>query len=1607
MQLRNTNQHHHHMKKFLPFLASLLLTSVGWGQTGTGVVLLTEESHTFTPTTVDSTSVFNFQLQNTVGVSQTIYFGGLDAPFQLSESMPIELDSMGLADLSIAFTPELVGTFSDTLEVIGSIFGSAEVVVTGDGIQVSFEWSADSLLFETTPIGQTDTQSLSLASVGDGAAVIGNFEFSNDIFSVDSLNSDLNVAEGATGTLSITFAPTGAGVFEESVTFETNDPNNQFVTLTLQATSISEVSGEVCNAVWSLADSPFTLVGDVVVPEGCVLTIEPGVEVNGNGYKLEIAGQLIATGGIQQPIDINNTALIGTEAEMSLSHVHFSSSDSLTDITLGTSPYVGIMPAEFNSEPSDVYHEDFENYLDGENGLFNCDNTSSGSDYTSNSTSGANGCTSFLVRDIETYSHSGTQSFYWDSYNYSADLYYETPIVVPEAGSYYLSHALKIEFLERNNEFFSFYRVNGGSWIEFYRSPSGDYENYAETSSQLDQIVGVALSLNEGDVIELFFRNYISSTSSCYDRSRVYIDDIRLSQSVGDSSLKGVAYTTSGNWNYNSEFYDDGWAVGCESCYNYDVSGNSEYVEFRTRGCSTCGNDEWIESPLIDITQFGLAQFEWQEYIPSTYYYWRPRVQASVNGGDYFDIYLRDLSYCESYIYDDYSAWYNRIATVGSVEVGDQVRIRFNPFQNQGNSWDFYIRLKDLELFTVPVGLYTGEVSSEFLKAGDVLLTDCDLHPMSNLDFDSTSLFIAENSAHLAIESSDINELRANVDSLTLASSTIATSSVETDILEVTATHLGALESSTLSAHFATSEVASWSGMNAMIVIADTEMGPISNSEFGQLTATSSEFESIDMLNGGSIALANVEITGATGDGIRALGSSTSLIATHTKVSGASDDGIDISSYSGLVNLSNCIIADNGGRGIYSNVPANISYVTVADNGSTAIVKGSAPSQFGFEVTNSILSLNGGTTSGAMLTEFNYTENYPQFADSDYHLESYSPAVDAAMPWHTDQNMPYGMGGLRADMGAYGGPDNAGWGGEAAPSGSASISSVDDSPQDQGNLVGIAFDASAFDNSVLEANITHYSFWRHYDPTGQSIASLNDGNWELIGDMPAQSFDGYAYQAATLGNTNVFGEFNSCYTVVAHTADEDTYWYSNVMCGQSEDNLAPADPEVGGMVLETGGTTVFWETPAEEDYAYTLVTGDFGFNAEVVGDTATVDLTAEAEGLYTYTATHFDVNGNASAPVSVSIEVEAGSDVIQLQAGWNLISTDRAVDQPVADVFAGLEAGNLQYVTGFEGGVQFYDPSGLSFLNTLSTLTPGKGYWVKVAEDDVLEVSGTRLSEDFQPSLTEGWNLVGYAAEASQAPEEVYADMIADGTLLYITGFDGGVQVFDPNGLSFLNTLTELRNGYGYWVKSAVTTSGDVLSNLNDGASQPSLANPRYDVLNGVSNLASFAGQQVDVLNAQGEVVGTLDILEGGHLMTEAIYGDDPETTTVEGVSDGEVLRFFFGGLEAQETMTFGGNMGHKSLSLTFKEDESRATVFPNPATDQAQVTLNLVDADVVSFAMVDVLGRETSITQDVNVAEGASVHVLDLSSLAPGVYTLHVKGHSGVVTTEQISIKR
>ena len=184
------------MKKFLPFLASLLMASASWSQTGSGVILLTDTSYMFTPTTVDSSTTFNLTVQNDVAIAQTVSFEGLEAPFSLSSTNPVEIAGDGTVDFSITFTPSAIGSFTDTLEVIGDVYGEASLIVSGDGIQVQLEWTPDTLAFDTTPLGQTSNAFVSLSSVGDGDAVITEIEFSNSMFYLDSTSSETLVAEG-------------------------------------------------------------------------------------------------------------------------------------------------------------------------------------------------------------------------------------------------------------------------------------------------------------------------------------------------------------------------------------------------------------------------------------------------------------------------------------------------------------------------------------------------------------------------------------------------------------------------------------------------------------------------------------------------------------------------------------------------------------------------------------------------------------------------------------------------------------------------------------------------------------------------------------------------------------------------------------------------------------------------------------------------------------------------------------------------------------------------------------------------------------------------------------------------------------------------------------------------------------------------------------------------------------------------------------------------------------------------------------------------------------------------------------------------------------------
>jgi len=181
------------------------------------------------------------------------------------------------------------------------------------------------------------------------------------------------------------------------------------------------------------------------------------------------------------------------------------------------------------------------------------------------------------------------------------------------------------------------------------------------------------------------------------------------------------------------------------------------------------------------------------------------------------------------------------------------------------------------------------------------------------------------------------------------------------------------------------------------------------------------------------------------------------------------------------------------------------------------------------------------------------------------------------------------------------------------------------------------------------------------------------------------------------------------------------------------------------------------------------------------------------------------LNGNPAANGNASITViEPTIQLIFLLEGWNLISpVVKPIVTSAAVVFSPSNMTcTLEMVTGFQNQQgKFYDPNGPSYLNTLTNIAAGEGYWVKAENSGTLTISGAPFAEEFSIDLLSGWNLIGYWPYETTTPEAAFAPLINAGILEMVTGYEQGGLFFDPNGLPFLNTLTMIKHGFGYWVK--------------------------------------------------------------------------------------------------------------------------------------------------------------------------------------------------------------
>lgn len=160
---------------------------------------------------------------------------------------------------------------------------------------------------------------------------------------------------------------------------------------------------------------------------------------------------------------------------------------------------------------------------------------------------------------------------------------------------------------------------------------------------------------------------------------------------------------------------------------------------------------------------------------------------------------------------------------------------------------------------------------------------------------------------------------------------------------------------------------------------------------------------------------------------------------------------------------------------------------------------------------------------------------------------------------------------------------------------------------------------------------------------------------------------------------------------------------------------------------------------------------------------------------------------------------------IDLHEGWNLISWNLAVNGDIGDILGDIEE-CVDVVLGYELGAVAWDPS-LARFSTMRELYYSHGYWLRMHCAATLRICGPEIPKTVEGSipprprgifLYEGWNLVGYWPREALPVEEGFRNVSE--ILSGASGFDRGALVWMP-GMGQVNTLTELRPGFGYWVR--------------------------------------------------------------------------------------------------------------------------------------------------------------------------------------------------------------
>jgi hypothetical protein len=373
-------------------------------------------------------------------------------------------------------------------------------------------------------------------------------------------------------------------------------------------------------------------------------------------------------------------------------------------------------------------------------------------------------------------------------------------------------------------------------------------------------------------------------------------------------------------------------------------------------------------------------------------------------------------------------------------------------------------------------------------------------------------------------------------------------------------------------------------------------------------------------------------------------------------------------------------------------------------------------------------------------------------------------------------------------------------------------------------------------------------------------------------------------------------------------------------------------------------------------------------------------------------------DGIATITKTVSLNPDLVQDVIQLERGTNFISFDvEFSDRNMNMVFSGVQG--LQSVSTFEGGAaKLYEPSRPPFANSLKTVKDDYGYVVVVDQAQTMTVSGLPLSPSYQRPLDDGINYVGHSGPGSTSSDDRLSDMESAGELVVARTFGRNLanlpapdnrltQSYVPNRPVFAQSLKNFYNGIGYSVVTNAVVDGEARETESES----------YDFVFGTVEGVDLDAP-VEILDASGNVVGTIITNPDGTFAATPLYGkvERPDGSIVGAFDLDEAVSFRYGDQVINSDVVFRGEFGGQRIDLNFGETETSVSapelttsVFPNPAGQQATVSIITTEEMNLQVVAMDIQGRVvTTLMSNQKVPAGTtSIDWMGISELPAGIY--------------------